>query len=160
MSGRWPHRPAVLRLRIGLGLAVVAAILLAMSWGGDTGRWQDGATTEGRVVYVQDRWSPQGGSARVTYEVNGVRYERWLPDFDEQGHVDVGDTYLLEYRTGDPDTARGVAANEDDVLLEPVTRALGLLAAVLAVAAVILHFTWRERPENERPENRARRSRP
>lgn len=142
------RRPPVVPLRFGAGLVAIAALMLAMSWGGDTGTWPDGATTEGQVVYVQSRWSAKGGSARVVYEANGVRYERWLPDFDEQGHVGVGDKYLLEYRTGDPDTARGVAANQDDARLEPVTRALGLLAAVLAVAAMVTHFMWRERPKN------------
>lgn len=140
--------PAVVPLRFGLGLAVVATFLLTMSIG-DTGPWLDGVTTVGRVVYVQDRWSSKGGgSARVAYEVDGARFERWLPGFSEQGQVKVGDSYLLEYRTGDPTRARGVAANRDDARFEPIARGSGLAAAILAVAAVVTHFMWRQRPDD------------
>lgn len=101
------RRPAVIPLRFGVVLAAVAVLLLGIAKTGDTGSWPDGQTIQGRVVYVQNRWSKNSGSARVTYVVDGVVYERWLPDFGEQGPVKVGDPYLLEYRAADPSEARG-----------------------------------------------------
>ena len=139
---------AVVPLRFGLGLVLIATLLLAMASFGDTGPWPDGATTTGQVTYVQDRWSSRGGSARVTYEVDGIRYERWLPDFDEQGRVQVGDPYLLEYKTGDPTQARGVAANRDDIVFGEAAFWSGLAAAFLAVGVVVLHLAWREPPDD------------
>lgn len=140
-------RRAVLPFRIGLGLAAIAIVLLAIAWSGGTGPWPDGVTTTGRVAYVQDRWSPKGGSARVTYQVDGTVFERWLPDSADQGRVTVGDPYVLEYRAGDPTEARGVAANHDDIEFQQLAAWLGVAAAILAVAAaVVTHRLWRQQP--------------
>lgn len=153
------RRHAVVPLRFSLVLAAVSVFLLGLVQIGDTGPWPDGKTTQGRVVFVQDRWPSKGGSAWVTYEVNGVGYERWLPDFDEHGHVQVDDAYLLEYRAADPSQARGVEANRDDAGREPVVLGLGLASAALAVVAVSAHFLWREPMDGSTPGPAARHGR-
>lgn len=127
-------------LRVGLGLAAIAVFLIGLTLFNNTKPWPDGVTTTGRVVYVQERWVKSGGSARVAYEVGGARFERWLPDFADQGPVAVGDPYLLEYRGEDPLEARGVAANQDDAELRSVTYWSAIAAGVLALMAVLLHW--------------------
>lgn len=136
----------VVPLRVGLTLAAVAILLLALAWGGDTRPWPDGVATTGRVVQVESRWSRDGGSALVAYRVRGTAYERWLPDVTEQGRVGAGDPYLLEYKTEDPTAARGVAANRDDSRFLPITYWSGLIAAFLAVAAVAARWLGRDQP--------------
>lgn len=156
----WVTRQGVVvPLRVGLGFAAVAILLLAMASTSDTRPWPNGVTTTGRVLYVQSPWSTKGGSARVTYRVDGADLERWLPDFAEQGRVAVGDPYLLEYRTDDPTEARGVAANRDDAELQPIVAWSGVTASVLAVAAVLMHYLGPKRPPSSSDPPAPRRSR-
>ena len=150
------RQPAVSQWRVVLVLAVAAVGLIAFSVFADTGPWPDGMTTPGRVVSVQDRWLKSGGSASVSYEVDGVPYERWFPDVAEHGRVAVGDEYLLEYRAGDPLNARGMVANRDDWALATPAMWAGVGMAILAAGAVIIRLFWRQQPEPEPKPRRAR----
>lgn len=146
-------------LRVALGLTAIAVFLLSLTLSNNTEPWPDGVTTTGRVVYVQERWLKSGGSARVSYEVGEARFERWLPDFADQGPVEVGDPYLLEYRAEDPLEARGVAANRDDAEFRRVTSWSAMAAGILALVAVLLHWLWRDQPTSSSRAPQPRRSR-